>query len=130
MQEDDIGGKPSPQRKKSQQPVSYLGARVRKTGGDARVHAVESGSPAQRAGLSAGDILVACEGLRITGVQFFKTIQSYPPGTELSLVGFRRDELMTFKVTLDEAPATHAFLKLDPDADEAALKRRTAWLGA
>lgn len=129
IQEDDVGGKPSPHHKTHPQPASYLGVRVRKTGGDARVRIVEADSPAQRAGISAGDVLIACEGLRITGAQFFKTIQSYRPGTELSLVGFRRDELMTFKVTLEEAPATHAFLKIDPDADREALERRASWLG-
>jgi predicted metalloprotease with PDZ domain len=127
--EEDVGGKPISKKEPPLLERGYLGVRVRKVGGDVRIRVVESGSPAQEAGLSAGDVIVACEGLRITGAKFLKTIQTYPPGTELDLVGFRRDELMRFKVTLGEPPRTHAFLTIDPEATETACARRAAWLG-
>ena len=127
--EEDVGGKAISKKEPPLLERGYLGARVRKVGGDVRIRVVESGSPAQEAGLSAGDVIVACEGLRVTGPKFLKTIQTYPPGTELNLVGFRRDELMRFKVTLGEPPLTHAFLTIDPEATETACARRVAWLG-
>jgi len=60
-------------------------------------HVLDHGS-AQQAGLSAGDILVAMNGLRIQYKTFEKRLDEYHPGDTMVMHVFRRDELMTFKV--------------------------------
>ncbi len=52
-----------------------------------------------------------------------------PPGDAIVVHAFRRDELMSFDVTLAAAPLDAAWLELASDADEATLARRNDWLG-
>jgi predicted metalloprotease with PDZ domain len=46
------------------------------------------------------------------------------------LTAFRRDELMTFAVTLAAAPEDACWLALDEHAPPEAAARRAQWLGA
>ncbi|MGB5737117.1 MAG: hypothetical protein WBM40_22035, partial [Thiohalocapsa sp.] len=50
-------------------------------------------------------------------------------GQVLLIHGFRRDELMTFSVVPESAPADTCELCLDPEASIDVLARRGAWLG-
>ena len=86
--EADKNGKPS------------LGARVR-GGADCTLAAVHDGSAAQKAGLSAGDVLVAIDGLRVTGSNLDSLLARYLPGAKVEVHAFRRDELRTAQVKLD-----------------------------
>jgi predicted metalloprotease with PDZ domain len=107
--------------------VALLGA---KSGDDGRLAHVFDGGPAQHAGLSGGDQLVALDGLRIAGGNLDRLLARYRPGDTVQLHAFRRDELMQFDLPL----ATRAPLKfsLQPDAaaGKAARARRARWLGA
>jgi len=76
-----------------------IGARIK--AGEASVGAVFDGGAAQRAGLSAGDILVALDGLRITGGNLEGLLSRYRAGDAVTLHAFRRDVLQTFDVVLD-----------------------------
>ena len=76
-----------------------IGARIK--AGEAHIGAVFDGGAAQRAGLSAGDILVALDGLRITGGNLEGLLSRYQPGDAVTLHAFRRDVLQTFDVFLD-----------------------------
>ena len=94
-----------------------------------RLRHVYAGGPAAQAGLAAGDILVAIDGLRASSERLERLLKSRPAGEVLAVHGFRRDELMTFKVRLEDAPADTCWLALADDADAAAIERRKAWLG-
>ncbi|MDQ1924365.1 M61 family metallopeptidase [Massilia pseudoviolaceinigra] len=71
-------------------------------GGDCKLTQVHEGGAAHRAGLSAGDILVAVEGLRVSGnpSNLDALLSRYKVGDTVGVHAFRRDELMTFSVQL------------------------------
>jgi predicted metalloprotease with PDZ domain len=85
--------------------------------------------PAQRAGLSAGDIIVAADELRATAESLERVCTEYSPGDAVTLHAFRRDELLVATVVLDAAPHDTCWLEIDPVASDQALARRAGWLG-
>ncbi|HZX26751.1 MAG TPA: M61 family metallopeptidase [Telluria sp.] len=75
-------------------------------GADCKLTQVHEGGAAHQAGLSAGDILLAIDGLRVGG-NLEAILARYSVGDAISVHVFRRDELMAFSVTLqgDRAPS-------------------------
>lgn len=80
-------------------PVS-IGARI-KGGAETTIGAVFDNGAAQRAGLSAGDVIVALDGLRVAGGNLDGLLARYQPGTTVEVHAFRRDMLRQFALTLD-----------------------------
>ncbi|MFZ3287735.1 MAG: PDZ domain-containing protein [Telluria sp.] len=78
-------------------------------GTDCKLTQVHEGGAAHLAGLSAGDVLVAIDGLRVAGnpSNLDGLLARYRVGESVSVHAFRRDELMTFNVKLqgDRVPA-------------------------
>jgi predicted metalloprotease with PDZ domain len=68
-------------------------------GADCKLTHVHEGGAAHQAGLSAGDILLAIDGLRVGG-NLEPMLARYQVGDAVSVHVFRRDELMAFSVTL------------------------------
>jgi predicted metalloprotease with PDZ domain len=68
-------------------------------GADCKLTQVHEGGAAHKAGLSAGDILLAIDGLRVGG-NLEPMLARYQVGDAVSVHAFRRDELMAFSVTL------------------------------
>jgi predicted metalloprotease with PDZ domain len=110
----DAGGKPG---SSDLRPRGWLGAKITGGEGGASLQQVLSDSPAQQAGLSAGDVVIAANGLRVTGATLEKTLGTYAPGTAVELHAFRRDELMHFTVTLAAAPADTCVLGLPAEGE-------------
>jgi predicted metalloprotease with PDZ domain len=105
--------------------VAALGIRVATRGAELVVtHALADGTGA-RAGLSAADVLVACDGLRVSESSLKALLTRRRPGERLRLHAFRRDELMEFDVRLDEPARTEVTLRRRPGRH--AL--RLGWLG-
>ncbi|KVS49439.1 M61 family metallopeptidase [Burkholderia ubonensis] len=103
-----------------------IGARLR-GGADCTLAAVYEGGAAHRAGLSAGDTLIALDGLRVTGTNLDALLARYRPGDKVEIHAFRRDELRTAKLKLDGPEV--ARYKLTAAAKPAALHTaREAWL--
>lgn len=107
----------------------YLGVRTARDASGARLVNVFTDSAAQQAGLSAGDIIIAIDGLRAAKDNLDALITAWPIGSTVTVHAFRRDELMTFEVTLQASPDDTCVFTLDHGADEATLARRCAWLG-
>ncbi len=105
-----------------------LGLRLR--AGDTRVASVLSGGPAARSGISAGDQLVALDGLRVTAANWTQRLQALQVGCDYPLQLFRNDELLTLTVCPEAPPADTWTLTLMPTVNEAILARRQRWLGA
>ncbi|WP_188568058.1 M61 family metallopeptidase [Undibacterium terreum] len=88
-----------------------LGVRVVRDGNDVKLANVHEGRAAHRAGLSAGDILIAINGLRVGPADAADGLNSalarYTVGTTLQIHAFRRDELFTVDARLqaDDVPA-------------------------
>jgi predicted metalloprotease with PDZ domain len=106
-----------------------LGIRVSDAGSRLKVSTVYSDSAAQRAGLSAGDELLAIDGLRADTAVLKAALARRRRGSRLELHAFRRDELMRFEVEIGDAPESEARLVLSPSARSPAVRLRTSWLG-
>ncbi|KVE34639.1 M61 family metallopeptidase [Burkholderia sp. TSV86] len=110
----------------AQPPKPALGARTR-GGAECTLAAVHEGSAAHRAGLSAGDVLVAIDGLRVTGSNLDALLARYRPGDKVEVHAFRRDELRVTKLKLDGPEI--ARYKLAAQAASPAHRRALAgWL--
>jgi len=107
----------------------YLGLRLKADNGVALVKFVEANSPAQRAGIDAGDELLAINGFRVTSEQWSDRLKDYQPGDSVELVFFHQDELRTCSVTLAEPPAYQ--YKLLPVEHPSPTQQQNfqAWLG-
>jgi predicted metalloprotease with PDZ domain len=74
-------------------------------GVEPRIAQVFDGGAAQAAGLSAGDLLVALDGLRITPASLDALLHRRRPGQRVEVLAFRRDQLLPLELTLiDSAP--------------------------
>ena len=104
-----------------------MAVRTQRDGSHCKLGAVHEGGAAHKAGLSAGDVLVAIDGLRVTWGNLDGLLQRYRAGDAIAVHAFRRDELMRFDLTL-ESDAT-PLVTLEPrEKPVAAMKLRKAWL--
>ncbi len=120
----DKGGKPA----HAGMPAVWLGANFTDSS-ELLVKTVLNGSPAERAGLAAGDTIVALDGTRASVEDIAHLLATRRSGEVVIVHAFRRNELMTFHVALDAAPEDSCWLALDPRAPAEAMTRRLAWLG-
>jgi predicted metalloprotease with PDZ domain len=103
-----------------------LDASTGRDGGDCKLTQVHEGGAAHQAGLSAGDVLVALDGLRVSGnpANLETLLARYRVGDTVAMHAFRRDELMPFEVKLqgDRVPC----VALAVTAGDQKLKRPSA----
>jgi predicted metalloprotease with PDZ domain len=112
-----------------ERPFPSLGIRTKTAGGECLIATCFTGEAAHRAGLSAGDALVAVDGLRVSANNLDQLLARYAAGDTVDVHVFRRDELMRLPTQLD-APKPHQItLSLAPDAAKRATAARQAWLG-
>ncbi|NJO79473.1 MAG: M61 family metallopeptidase [Cyanobacteria bacterium RM1_2_2] len=78
----------------------FLGLTVTADNSREVIRFVESGSPAQIAGIDPDDELLAIDGFRVKASQLNDRLKHYRPGDTISLTLFRQDELRTCLVTL------------------------------
>jgi predicted metalloprotease with PDZ domain len=108
-----FGVKYSDERKSAK---ASLDINLGRDGNDCKLSSVHEGGAAHQAGLSGGDLLVAIDGLRVSGnPNNVETLLSrYSVGSTVEVHAFRRDELMRFDVLLqgDRVPG----IKLELDA--------------
>jgi predicted metalloprotease with PDZ domain len=109
-------------------PGPVLGATVRDEKGDARIAVVFDGGAAQGAGLSAGDVVIAVDGLRVTAGNIEQRIADIPEGYSVAVHAFRRDELMRFNLKPQAAPENTGELWLQDDPTQQQLEQQQAWL--
>lgn len=103
----------------------WLGAAM--TGG--KVTSVFDGSPAQAAGLSPGDEIIALDGFRVTGEADLRSLAgALRPGDRIELAVFRRARLLRLSLALGAAPPTRYEIAGLADPGPAAA-RYLAWLG-
>lgn len=110
------------------QPRVWIGAKLA-AGSEPRLQHVYRNGPAERAGLAAGDVLVAIDGLRASADALEKLCSQHVPGDTVAVHAFRRDELKTMACTLVAAPRDTCWLALEPAVGDEVGARRAAWLG-
>jgi len=114
---------------KDEPPKPTLGLRLAPIGSEPVIGVVLTGSPAEEAGLAAGDTLVAVDGIRVTRENLDTLVSGIEPGAEAEIHAFRRDELMRFRARPRPAPADTCELRILADASQEAVRCRAAWLG-
>lgn len=93
-----------------------------------KISSVYDDTPARAAGLSAGDVLVAMEGLRINAKNFDTQLARYAPGDTVQFMVFRDERLMSFAVTLASRPPLRYLLKAAAKVPKAVSTLRNGWL--
>jgi len=83
---------------------------------------------AQAAGLSAGDVLVAINGIKVTTSNLEPMLSRIRIGEQIDIHAFRRDELMCFSVLVKSPPLDTCDLSLDDQVSDEVVARRNAWL--
>ena len=116
----EIPGPPSPLR-------SWIGAQLRDRSGALEVTSVAEGSPAQLAGVAAGDEIIAVDGFR---AELKGRLQRAQPGQTVRLAMFRMDELVELTLQPVLAPRDTVTLVPHTEATSAQLELRERWLGA
>ena len=109
---------------------ALLGVKIAGSGTDCRLTHVFDGSPAQRAGVSANDVLIALGGLRVTRANLDGLLTRYATGDVVECSAFRRDELLRFEVKLATRPPLKYTLTVDDKLSRAAEQLKAGWLGA
>lgn len=98
-----------------QQAVACLGVRGQIAEGGYQLQNVWQGGAADLAGLSAGDVLIAVDGIKVSA-QFEKNLASYAIGEKVTIHFFRRDELMQLELKLLASQAEQCQLTINTDA--------------
>jgi predicted metalloprotease with PDZ domain len=106
-------------------PAADFGATLKDGEAGLMIQRVVEAGAAQSGGLSAGDQIVALDGLRLNQAQLESKILRAKPGDAWQVHAFRRDELHQFEVVLQAAAMTTFVLKAT-DQQQAARKD---WLG-
>lgn len=109
--------------------VPFLGWMVKTEAGREIIKFVEMGAPAQKAGIDAGDELLALNGIRVTAEQLSDRLRDFNPGDTVQITFFHQDDLRTVDVRLAETrPTRYQILPVEnPSAQQAANFR--GWLG-
>ncbi len=105
-----------------------LGVRMQ-DGQDTVIGNIFEGGAAQTAGLSAGDQILAINGIKATVSNVMRLVEYTDKNQELEIHAFRRDELMQFHVRPLPAPEDTCDLRL-LTAETDICNRRAAWLGS
>jgi len=121
----DKGGKAGKESKR--EPLA-LGVRYGNDPLGAKLLNVFDGGAAQKAGLAAGDIVVAVDDLRATQENIEKLLNYQRGKQTMELHAFRRDELMHFSVPLQTAPLDTCYLLQSETSDADTTKLRDDWL--
>ena len=111
--------------------VAVLGARCGDHPAGAELLSLTDGGAAQRAGLIAGDVIVAIDGLKVSQKDIDHRVRLLPLHPATSLHAFRRDELMEFSFAPQLAEHDTCDLWISGETvDEDCRQRRTRWLAA
>ena len=103
--------------------LAWLGAKTVVRQSEVLIQSAHRDGPAARAGLSAGDKLVAVDGLRCDEATLKAVLARRRPGTQIKVHAFRRDELIESTVTLAAPPPLITLAVRGRNA------QRNAWLG-
>ncbi|MBA3380257.1 MAG: PDZ domain-containing protein, partial [Actinobacteria bacterium] len=85
---------------------AYLGVAIDGTGGGARVAQVNAGTPAEEAGLQAGDVITGLDGTTIgSAAELRAAIDAQTPGETIRLTFTRDGKSSSVSVTLARRPS-------------------------
>jgi serine protease Do len=84
-------------------PRPYLGASIEQIDGKTKVENTTKDSPADKAGLKSGDIILTCEGKKVANATALADhVKSHKPGDKLGLKVLRDEKEVEIEITLGE----------------------------
>ncbi|MDJ0617954.1 MAG: M61 family metallopeptidase [Calothrix sp. MO_192.B10] len=108
----------------------FLGIKVSRENGRELIKFVEVDSPAQAAGIDAGDELLAIDGLRVSANGLSDRLQDYQSQDTIQVTFFHHDQLYSVPVTLSEPrPQKYQVLPIE-NPSPIQKKNFAGWLGA
>ncbi|MFN6325562.1 MAG: M61 family metallopeptidase [Aphanizomenon sp.] len=111
---------------KNEEP--YLGVNINTENGREIIKFVETGSPAQQAGIDAGDELLAIDGIRV-GNQLNERLKDYRVSDSIDITVFHQDELRTYSVILAASIPGKYQLKSVENPSLSEMENFRGWLG-
>ena len=109
-------------------PRASLGATTRNDNGRLIVSAVAPDSPASRAGLVVDDEILAVGDVRVRAAQLESRLAQYQPGSSVSVLVARREELLGLILTLGTETRRRWVLDPRPDITAEQQARLSSWL--
>ncbi len=112
---------------KNEEP--YLGVRINTENGREIIKFVEAGSPAQKAGIDAGNELLAIDGIKVGTSQLNERLKDYQANDSIQVTVFHQDELRTYSVIL-AAPIPGKYqIKSVENPSSTEMENFAGWLG-
>ena len=110
-------------------PTCSLGVRARSDGGRTIVSSVVRDGSAWRAGVDAGDELIAIGSARLDGANVESALRGHAPGDEVELLLARDGRVVQKRAVLDAPRHDKIKLRANPDAPGGTRDAFAAWLG-
>ena len=123
----DEGGLKKSENKPSS-PKADLGVLYKAGHAGAKLTAVMDYGPAMQAGLSAGDVVIALDGIKVTSANLEQLLERAQLGEKVEIFAFRRDELMRFEVEMLPAEPNACYLWLQQDITKEQQTRVQSWM--
>lgn len=92
------------------------------------ITSVVEGTPAYKAGIYAGDQIIAINGMRVTPATIPNVLKNITAGQKVNFTLFRRDELLNITVTAETKPFNKYSISAIPNANAEQISLRDAWL--
>jgi predicted metalloprotease with PDZ domain len=96
---------------------------------DLTLGVVTRGGSAWQAGISAGDEVVAINGLKVTAEGFIKRLEDFKPGDKVELTIFKQQKLKQVSLTFAEQAKGELKIIAEPKASASQKAFFKAWLG-
>jgi predicted metalloprotease with PDZ domain len=108
---------------------AFLGFRLRFEGGLIAINFVEKDSPANLAGLSFNDELIAINNIRLDAHNFIELLSSISPGESAQILIARKKVLFEKQIIAKELPQTSARFLVKKDITAKEQENLNRWLG-
>lgn len=109
-----------------------LNIQIKRSGSDCKIASVYEGGAAHQAGLSAGDVLVAVDKIRVPSANpsaaLDNLLSRYSIGERIEVHAFRRDELMIFQPVLATDDTPQYMLSISAEQTPSTIEARHSWL--
>ncbi|OUL31142.1 peptidase M61 [Nostoc sp. T09] len=107
----------------------YLGVKVNTENGREIIKFVETGSPAQQAGIDPGDELLAINGIKVSANNLSDRLKDFQPNDTIQVAVFHQDLLRLVTVTLADPHAIRYQVISLHNSDSVQQENLAGWLG-
>ncbi|NCQ05712.1 MAG: PDZ domain-containing protein, partial [Cyanobacteria bacterium] len=105
-----------------------LGLNITKKNGSEEITFVEANSSAGKAGIDAGDELLAIDGFRVTADNLNERLLDYQENDIIKLTYFHQEELKTIEIKLASPQASNYLVKIIDNPSKKQQEMLKKWL--